>query len=158
MKSPYFALLLGALCIAVAQSRQKPSSLSPSSDSLHSVQSAATTTAIVGATLVNVRNGKKVENSIVLFRGERIVDVGVAAKLQTPSDARVVDARGKWLIPGLIDMHVHLWSSDDSQLLPLGLFMAGGITTIRETGDSVLIMRLTKDELSSGKRIGPHFF
>jgi imidazolonepropionase-like amidohydrolase len=109
----------------------------------------------VGATLVDVRNGKEIENSVLVIRGERIIEVGVSGKIQAPTDARIVDAHGRWIIPGLIDMHVHLWDAD---LLPLSLFLANGITTIRDPGDSVLIMRLTQDEITSGKRISPRLF
>ena len=158
MKSPHFSLFLVSLCVSAAQGQQESLSLSASPNSRQSVQSTLPSTAIVGATLVDVRSGKVVENSIVVIRGERIADVGVVTQLQTPNDAKVVDARGKWIIPGLIDMHVHLWSSDESQLLPLGLFLASGVTTIRDPGDSVLIMRLTREEITSGKRIGPHLF
>jgi hypothetical protein len=105
---------------------------------------------IVGGALVDIRSGKEIENSIVIVRGERIAEVAVSGK-----DARIVDAHGKWIIPGLIDMHVHLWDAD---LLPLGLFLANGVTTIRDPGDSVLIMRLTQDEITSGKRISPRLF
>src|SRR5206468_8274493 len=112
-------------------------------------------TVITGATLIDVRNGDEVENSAVVIRGEPIVQVGVKDQLKIRSDARVIDARGKWLLPGLIDMHVHLWDTDR---LPLGLFLAKGITAIRDPGFSVLIMRLTAADLSSGKRIGPRLY
>ena len=112
-------------------------------------------TVITGATLIDVRNGHTIENSAVLIRGERIVQAGVKDRLKIPSDARVIDARGKWLLPGLIDMHVHLWDTDR---LPLGLFLANGVTAIRDTGFSVLVMRLTAADLSSGKRIGPRLY
>jgi len=112
-------------------------------------------TAITGATLVDVRSGDEIGNSVVIIRGERIVQAGAKAKVAIPADARVIDARGKWLLPGLIDMHVHLWDTDR---LPLGLFLANGVTTVRDTGFSVLIMRLTGEELSSGKRIGPRLY
>ena len=157
MKSACFALFLASLGISAAQRQQTATRLSASLNSVR-FQPAVASTAIVGATLVDVHNGKKIENSIVVIRGERILEVGVAGKLQAPSDARVLDARGKWIIPGLIDMHTHLWSGDENHLLPLGVFLAAGVTTIRDPGDSVLIMRLTREEITSGQRIGPHLF
>ena len=114
-----------------------------------------TSTVLVGGTLIDVRNGWAVENTAVLITGDRIIQIGAKDKLQIPSDARTIDARGKWILHGLIDMHVHMW---DSEVLPLELFLANGITTIRDTGFSVLVMRLLEADLSSGKRIGPRLF
>jgi hypothetical protein len=148
MRSTYVGLFLASLCIFATQVNRSSPSPQPTSQ-------ASASTAIVGATLVDVRNGKEIENSVLVIRGERIIEVGVSGKIQAPTDARIVDAHGRWIIPGLIDMHVHLWDAD---LLPLSLFLANGITTIRDPGDSVLIMRLTQDEITSGKRISPRLF
>ena len=153
MPSLYSGLLLTFLYLSPAG---KQSSANPHQ---HAQKKAPETiTAIVGGTLVNVRNGNEVENTIVLIRGDRVTDVGLAGALHTPTDARLVDAHGKWIIPGLIDMHAHLWANDDTEVLPLALFLANGVTSIRDPGDSVLVMRLTKDEIESGKRIGPRMF
>ncbi len=158
MRSACFGLfLIVAMCVSAALGQQQviKESANPSPQRSMTSQAPATSTAIVGGTLVDVHNGEEIENSVVIIRGERVAKVGVVDKLEIPNDARVVDAHGKWILPGLIDMHVHLWDSD---LLPLGLFLANGITTIRDPGYSVLVMRLTREEITSGKRIGPRLF
>ena len=106
---------------------------------------------IEGGTLVNVRRGEAIQNGAVLVQGERIIQVGARDTLQVPNDVQVIDARGKWILPGFIDMHVHL---RDLDLLPLGLFLANGVTTVRDAGDSVLLVRLSELELSAGGRGG----
>jgi imidazolonepropionase-like amidohydrolase len=69
----------------------------------------------------------------VLVRGDRIVAIGPAERLGRPAGAEVVDGRGKYLIPGLWDMHTHVVAYG-AKAFPL--LVANGVTTIRETGGS----------------------
>jgi imidazolonepropionase-like amidohydrolase len=63
--------------------------------------------AIVGATLVDGTGAAAVANAVVVMRDGRIVCAGSRAACPVPPDADTVDARGKWVVPGLIDTHVH---------------------------------------------------
>jgi imidazolonepropionase-like amidohydrolase len=67
---------------------------------------AAPATALVGATLVNP-GAAPVRDAAVVVRGRRVVCAGARAACPVPAGARVVDVRGGWVIPGLIDAHVH---------------------------------------------------
>jgi imidazolonepropionase-like amidohydrolase len=67
-----------------------------------------TTKAIVGATLVNLNGGPHSQDAIVLIKGERIVAVGKAGSVDLPANVQLIDARDLWLIPGMMNMHVHL--------------------------------------------------
>jgi imidazolonepropionase-like amidohydrolase len=67
--------------------------------------------AFVGGTLVNTNGTKPVENAVILVEGSRIVRVGSARDIQVPKDAEVINADGKWIIPGLIDSHIHFFQS-----------------------------------------------
>ena len=69
----------------------------------------AQTIAIRGATVVDTVAQKDIDNATVLVRDGRIVAVG--RRLAVPRNARIVDGRGKYLIPGLIDGHVHFFQS-----------------------------------------------
>src|SRR3954470_4130854 len=74
----------------------------------------AQVTAIVGATVVNPeREGAAAvaRDQTVLVEGNRIRAVGDAASTRVPDGATVIDARGKWVVPGLIDAHVHFFQS-----------------------------------------------
>ena len=122
-----------------------------------STPSAINNVAIVGGTLIDVRSGEQIQNSVVLVRGERVTQVGVFGKQEIPRDAHIIDAHGKWILPGLMDMHAHV-SQDDSDLLPLELYLANGVTTIRDPGGYVSVSRLVKEDIDSGKRIGPRLF
>lgn len=63
--------------------------------------------ALVGGTVVDVVSGKTVPGSTIIVHEGRIMAVGPAASVAIPADARVVDMKGKWLMPGLVNMHVH---------------------------------------------------
>ncbi len=84
------------------------------------------TLAIMHASIIDVSGGPSQPDSTVLVSGDRITAIGSSAKIAVPKDAQVFDATGKFLIPGLWDMHVHPEGKD---YLPL--FIANGITGIR---------------------------
>jgi imidazolonepropionase-like amidohydrolase len=63
--------------------------------------------ALVGANLVDGTGGPTVPDAVVSMRDGRIDCAGTRAECRIPADAHTVDARGKWIIPGLIDAHVH---------------------------------------------------
>ncbi|MEO1019286.1 MAG: hypothetical protein AAFY56_16580, partial [Pseudomonadota bacterium] len=68
-------------------------------------------TAYVGATLIDVANATPIPNSAVIVVDDRIVGVGTRETLPAAENLRQVDLRGHWLIPGLIDAHVHFFES-----------------------------------------------
>ena len=113
------------------------------------------TVVIRGGTLVDVRAGKEVPNTVIVILGERIERVAAEGKAKIPAGAQIVEARGKWIIPGLIDSHAH---AGDYEGDPLKLYLANGVTTIRNPGGSVTLLRLTREKLESGKLIGPRLY
>ncbi|MBC8065814.1 MAG: amidohydrolase, partial [Chlorobia bacterium] len=64
-------------------------------------------------------------NQTVVIRGERIAAVGAMGKVQIPKDAIRIDGRQKFLMPGLVDMHVHVYAPQE-----FSLFLANGVTTV----------------------------
>src|SRR5262249_18767982 len=88
----------------------------------------------------------------VLVRGERIAEVGPSSGFAVEPGSRIVDLRGRYLIPGLWDMHVHL-SALGANRLPI--FLVNGVTGVRDLGgipDSVFRWRA---EIAAGSRLGP---
>lgn len=79
------------------------------------------------ATVIDVTGGPGKADYTIVISGDRIVDMGKGAELRVPQGSQVVDATGKFLIPGLWDMHVHL--EDQKEYLPL--FIANGVTGVR---------------------------
>jgi hypothetical protein len=107
-----------------------------------------------GGTLVDVASGKEISDTIIVMRGERIERVG-SGNTAAPQGAQIIDAKGKWIIPGLIDSHAHAENPDET---PFSLYLANGVTTIRNPGGNVTVLRLTRERLLRGELIGPRLF
>lgn len=102
--------------------------------------------AITNITIVDAENEPKA-GTTVLIKGERIVAIG--SDLSVDENVKVVDGTGKFLIPGLWDFHVHL--TFDSLITPsmYDLFLANGITSIRDTGGLLEKMLPMKSQAES---------
>ena len=101
-------------------------------------------------TVVDPRAGVAHAGRTVVVRGEHVELVGGAEELVVPDDARRVDGSGRFLIPGLWDMHVHM-----TQARRFGdLFVANGVTGVRDMFTSTRIGRL-KEGFASGEKVGP---
>src|SRR5688572_26516655 len=74
------------------------------------IRAQAPALAFVGATLVNP-GAAPVSDAVVVVRDGRILEAGPASRVQVPAGARVIDAKGRWIIPGLVDGHVHFFQS-----------------------------------------------
>jgi imidazolonepropionase-like amidohydrolase len=97
----------------------------------------------------------KTDHTVVVADG-RIAAIGPAGAVRPPPEARVIDGAGKFLIPGLWDMHVHvLWDPAVDTLLPL--MVANGVTGARDMHTHVPLdqVKTWATEVESGKRIGP---
>jgi imidazolonepropionase-like amidohydrolase len=110
-------------------------------------------TAITGVTVIDVRAGIARPGSTVVIEGNRIRAVGPAASISPPAGARVIDGTGKYLIPGLWDLHVHLGTAGE-EALPF--FIASGVTGVRDMGSEQFEpLRQWRVEILSGRRVGP---
>ena len=107
---------------------------------------------ISGATLLDGTGRDALADSVIVIRDGKVAAVTAAGAAGVPGDARHIDARGKWIIPGLIDMHVHYhagWMDD--------LFLRHGVTTVRDVGsglDGILeLRRLSREPGSTQPRL-----
>ena len=91
-------------------------------------------------------------NMTVVLAGERIAAIGESEQVRIPKDSQVIDAAGKFLIPGLWDMHVHLAKSGENTL---PLFVANGVTSVRDMGGDPDLLLRWRQEIADGKRLGP---
>ena len=114
--------------------------------------------AITHVTVINPGTSSVEANRIVVITGDRITSVSDAAKVQPPKNARVIDATGQYLIPGLWDMHVHSafgdWFPGGRDII-LPLFIANGVTGVRDMGGDVPVLMGWRKEIADGKVIGP---
>ncbi|MEO5894645.1 MAG: amidohydrolase family protein [Vicinamibacterales bacterium] len=134
-------------------------------------QGAQGTVAIVGAMLVDGHGGLPLHNSVVIVEGDKIKAVGTVDSLKPPPGAKIIDGRGKTVMPGLIDMHCHVdivghgvygeWhpyvKKHYKEILPgesKDLLMAG-VTTGREPGGFLETDLWVRDSIARGDFPGP---
>jgi imidazolonepropionase-like amidohydrolase len=82
-------------------------------------------------TVIDMTGSHPKPDMTIVIQGDRIVAIGKSAKSRIPKDARVIDATGKFLFPGLWDMHVHFGNEDFDKNYSLRLYLANGVTGIR---------------------------
>jgi imidazolonepropionase-like amidohydrolase len=102
--------------------------------------------------VIDVIGGVVKPHMTAVISGDRIATLGEAGKIATPKDALVVDGTGKFLIPGLWDMHVHLTMAEETAL---PLFIAQGVTSVRDMGGDFALVKLLRDRIAAGTLTGP---
>ena len=109
-------------------------------------------------TVINPGTSSVQANRTVVVTGDRITSVSDAAKVQLPKNAHVIDGTGQYLIPGLWDMHVHSafgdWFPGGRDII-LPLFIANGVTGVRDMGGDVPVLMAWRKEIAAGQLIGP---
>jgi imidazolonepropionase-like amidohydrolase len=103
--------------------------------------------AITNANVVNVVDGSIQRNVAVIVRGGRIESVGASA---SPAQLTTIDARGRYVVPGLIDAHVHI-----ANLRALRTALESGVTTARSAGVSSYVDVGIRELVKSGAIVGP---
>jgi imidazolonepropionase-like amidohydrolase len=93
----------------------------------------------------------------VVVRDGRIESVGPAGAVKVPSSARVVDGRGRFLTPGLVDSHVHLGDGPSLNEALLTMFLVNGVTTIVNRCGTSEHLEL-RDKVLRGDVLGPRIF
>jgi imidazolonepropionase-like amidohydrolase len=106
--------------------------------------------AITGVNVVDVADGRITPNATVVVTGTTINSVGQNTIL--PRNVRRIDGRGKYLIPGLWDMHAHI-EGNEKAWLPL--YIANGVTGIRDMGADLDFILQTREGTASGRIMGP---
>jgi imidazolonepropionase-like amidohydrolase len=132
-------------------------------------------TALVGGTVVDLESGHSIPDAVILVHGERIEAIGPSAAVAVPPGARVIRADGRWLLPGLMDMHVHLGlvlpgaqgaelehETDGALALRMARNAAAslqaGTTTVRLTGEQNHVDLAVKTSIDRGEIPGPRIF
>jgi imidazolonepropionase-like amidohydrolase len=135
----------------------------------------ADVTVIRGVTLIDGTGRPPLADAVVIIKGNRIAAVGEASHVGIPRGARVIEARGKFVVPGLIDCHCHLesiglgdlaelppeWQKPEKakQLVRINaqLDLLSGVTTVRDLGSTDLLFQV-RNEITAGKIPGPRIF
>lgn len=119
--------------IAIAQTRSKP-------------------VVFTHVTVIDATGAAAQSDMVVVVADGKIADVGKFGSVKIPKNSQVIDARGKFLIPGLWDMHVHL-SKTGENTLPL--FIANGVTSVRDMGGDYIRLLKWRKEAADGTRLSP---
>jgi len=109
--------------------------------------------AITHVTVIDCTGAAAKPNSTVLVTGRLITTVGPSDSVPVPANARVIDANGKFLIPGLWDMHGHL---TDATADAFPLMIMNGVTGVRDMGGDLAQIDRWRAEIENGSRVGPH--
>jgi imidazolonepropionase-like amidohydrolase len=106
--------------------------------------------AVIGATVIDGTGKAPLKDATILVRGGRIVAVGPRDQVKVPAEAVKVDAAGKYIIPGLWDMHAHY-----EQVEWGPIYLAAGVTTVRDVGNEFDFITTVRDLVNGGKALGP---
>jgi imidazolonepropionase-like amidohydrolase len=137
-----------ASTVPLSSQAQEKAARSASPDSLQVI-------AFVGVAVIPMDGPGVRSGQTVLVRRGRITAMGRAGAVRVPADALRIDGRGRYLVPGLVDAHVHLF--DQSSIPDFALYLANGVTTIRNMQGAPMHLRL-RDELARGERLGPTLY
>ncbi|HLZ39916.1 MAG TPA: amidohydrolase family protein [Candidatus Sulfotelmatobacter sp.] len=111
---------------------------------------------IIHVTVIDTVVGRELPDRIVVISGDHISEVKAAKSANPPLDAQIIEGKGKYLIPGLWDMHVHaLFPERLDSMFPM--FIANGVLGIRDMGTSMPLTEIgqLRKDTRSGARLGP---
>ena len=105
---------------------------------------------IRNVTIVDVKTGNLLPRESVLIHGDRIQSIGTS--LRSRRGVEIIEGRGRYVIPGLWDMHVHLWYADNE----FPMYLAWGVTGVRDMGSDLARVKEWRREIKAGRLLGPH--
>jgi len=136
--------LLVTVLIMSCQDKQKTAPIN-TTDEVSLVQSK---TAIINANVITMNSDDVLENQTILIENNKIVTIDNASQIEIPSDAKIIDAENKFLLPGFINMYTHV---DESNLW---LYLTTGQTTVRDLPSHINVLGL-RENIKKGNIIGP---
>src|SRR5882724_8376636 len=108
------------------------------------------TLAITGATLIDGTGNPPVNDAVVIIQGDRIVAARPSNKVKIPDGAKRLDVQGRFLLPGLWEMHAHF-----EQVEWGPIYLAAGVTTVRDVGNELEFITAVRDAIKEGRGLGP---
>ena len=108
--------------------------------------------AVTDVTVIDGTGRASRTHMTVIVDDGKIIAVGPVTEMTVPATATIMDGRGKFLIPGLWDMHVHLAKTGAASL---GLFIANGVTSVRDMGGDFAVVQRWRSEIAADSRAGP---
>lgn len=118
------------------------------------IQSKTSALVITNVTVIDATGAPPKPKMTVVISDGRISEIGKTGKVKAPPNAQVIDGKGKFLIPGLWDMHTHIWDKD--MLFPV--YLANGITGVRDMGGVLDPWIKWRKQIENGELQGPRSF
>lgn len=103
-------------------------------------------------TIIDMTGALPQPDMTVVITGNRISDIGKVGRVRVPKNAQVIVATGKFLIPGLWDMHVHLAKAGENTL---PLYLVIGVTSVRDVGGDYAEVLKWRRQAEAGERLAP---
>ncbi len=117
--------------------------------------------AITHVTLIDATGADPRPDMTVFLADEQVAAIGPSKSVFVPASTKTIDGTGKFLIPGLVDMHAHLTGAGEptgSREFILPLLLANGITTVRDMGGYLESLVPLRKEIEQGKLPAPRIF
>ena len=106
--------------------------------------------AVVNGTLIDGTGKPPLANATVVIENGKIIAAGPRAQVKLPKRAKIIDAAGKTILPGLWDMHAHF-----EQVEWGPIYLAAGATTVRDVGNELEFITAVRDAIANGRGLGP---
>jgi imidazolonepropionase-like amidohydrolase len=115
-------------------------------------------TAFINVNVVPMDSERVLNGQTVIVRDGRIVEIGAAEQIKIPNGAMRIDGQGKYLMPGLVDMHVHGFDDDEKTAAKeLFLYVAYGVTTVQHRNGKSKLLKL-REQIKSPNFLAPTLF
>jgi len=102
-----------------------------------------------------------IENGVIVIKDNRIVEVGPSGQVKVPPGARAIDASGKTIMPGIVDIHAHIWPAWDIHKTQVWEYLANlayGVTTTRDPQTATTDILAYRDLVETGQMLGPRVY
>jgi Tol biopolymer transport system component/imidazolonepropionase-like amidohydrolase len=120
------------------------------------------TLALVGANVITMRGDEVVRDATVLIERNRITAVGPRTQVQIPGSAHTMDVSGRWIMPGIIDVHAHVGTGSSGitpqSHWPLQANLAFGVTTLHDPSNNTEMVFSASELIRTGQVTGPRLF
>lgn len=117
--------------------------------------------ALRGARLITMKGNEVIEKGDVVVRDNRIEAAGRRGSVRIPAGAKIIDASGKTIMPGIIDVHAHIWPAwniHKNQIWEYLANLAYGVTTTRDPQTATTDILAYRDMVETGQLIGPRVY
>ena len=148
---------------AEEKQKKKPAYEPTATEIIVEAQRARPTGTVVlrGARIITMNGNEVLENGDIVVKDNRIAEVGRRGQVSVPAGARTIDVAGKTIMPGLVDVHAHIWPAWDIHKTQVWEYLANlayGVTTTRDPQTATTDVLSYRDMVETGQMIGPRVF